>query len=85
MILTGKKLYSELEELEVINVINGKSLGTITDLEIEIATGRILSIHVSCNGLLSVFKKDEVYTIPYEHIMKIGEDVIIVRYSGICE
>ncbi|QVK20017.1 YlmC/YmxH family sporulation protein [Mycoplasmatota bacterium] len=78
----GKILYSDLQDLDVINVVDGSVLGTISDLEIDSTTGRICTITVKCMGkLLKLLNPDKGIIIPWDQIIKIGEDVIIVNYN----
>ena len=47
-----------------------------------LVTGKIEAIIISGNGkILGFFGKDEEIIIPWKNIMKIGEDVILVRYK----
>ncbi len=71
----------ELIEKDVINVVNGKNLGNVCDMEIDVNPGRILTIKVSeGRGLFSFFRREEGITIPWDQVVKIGDDVIIVNY-----
>jgi YlmC/YmxH family sporulation protein len=71
---------SELREREVVNVLDGRRLGLATDLEIEAETGRIKAIVVPGPGkFLWLFGKSEDFVIPWEKIIKIGVDVILVE------
>lgn len=80
--LKGLILYSELTELDVVNVVDGSVLGNISDLEINMTTGQICSITVrNCGGLLSLINPDKGVIIPWDQIIKIGYDVIIVNYN----
>ena len=46
--------YGKLKQKEVVNIIEGCSLGYICDLEIDIATGRICSIVVPGLSLIHI-------------------------------
>lgn len=73
---------SDLKMKEVINVIDGKRLGTITDIEIDVDTGRLTAIVVPGTGkFLGLFGRNEDVVIPWEKINKIGSDVILVESS----
>ena len=73
---------SEFQIKDVVNVADGKKLGNIGDIEINIGTGKIEAIIISENSkILGLFGKDEEIVIPWRNIMKIGEDVILVRYK----
>ena len=59
-----------------------KNLGNISDIEINLISGKIDAIVISGTGkLLGFFGKDEDVIIPWKNIIKIGEDVILVRYK----
>ncbi len=71
----------ELVEKDVINVVNGKNLGNVCDMEINVGPGNIITIKVSQGrGLFSFFRKEEGIVIPWDQVVKIGDDVIIVNY-----
>ncbi|EAX47055.1 PRC-barrel domain protein [Thermosinus carboxydivorans Nor1] len=71
---------SDLKLKEVINVGDGKRLGTITDIEIDIETGRLTAIVVPGPGkFLRLFGRNDDIVIPWEKIHKIGMDVILVE------
>jgi YlmC/YmxH family sporulation protein len=74
---------SELREREVVNVLDGRRLGLASDLEIEAETGRIKAIVVPGPGkFLWLFGKSEDFVIPWDKIIKIGVDVILVEMPG---
>jgi len=74
---------SEFQIKDVVNVSDGKKLGNIGDIEINLTTGRIEAIVISGNGrVLGFFGKEEEIVIPWKNIIKIGQDVILVRHKG---
>jgi YlmC/YmxH family sporulation protein len=73
---------SEFQIKDVVNISDGKKLGNIGDIEINLDTGRIEAIVIGGGGkLLGFFGKDEDIVIPWKSIVKIGEDVILVRHK----
>jgi YlmC/YmxH family sporulation protein len=75
---------SDFQIKDVINVANGKKLGNISDLEISMHTGKIESIVLHRNTrMLSFLGREEDIVIPWQNIVKIGEDVVLVRYNQI--
>ncbi len=77
---------SEFQIKDVVNVADGKKLGNISDIEINLSNGKIEAIIVSGNGrVLGFFGKEEEIIISWRNILKIGEDVILVRYRGFSE
>jgi YlmC/YmxH family sporulation protein len=74
---------SEFQIKDVVNVSDGKRLGNIGDIEINLSTGRIEAVIISGNNrVLGFFGKDNEVVIPWKNIIKIGQDVILVRYKG---
>lgn len=74
---------SDFQIKDVVNIANGKKLGNIDDIEINLNTGKIDAIVIGGVGkVLGFFGKDEEVVIPWTNILKIGEDVILVRFRG---
>lgn len=74
---------SDLKVKEVININDGRRLGTIADLEIDVESGRLMAIIVPGSGkFLGLFGKNDDVIIPWEKIHKIGMDVILVEAVG---
>ncbi|HWO77873.1 MAG TPA: YlmC/YmxH family sporulation protein [Bacillus sp. (in: firmicutes)] len=74
---------SEFQVKDVVTVADGKKLGNITDIEINVQTGKIEAIVVaSSTRVLGFFGRDEDIVVPWKNIVKIGEDVILVRHKG---
>ncbi|MCM3768004.1 YlmC/YmxH family sporulation protein [Neobacillus niacini] len=73
---------SEFQVKDVVNVSDGKRLGNIGDIEINLTTGKIESVVISGNGrVLGFFGKEDEIVIPWKNIIKIGQDVILVRHK----
>jgi YlmC/YmxH family sporulation protein len=73
---------SEFQIKDVVNVSDGKKLGNIGDIDINLTTGQIETIVISRSGrVLGFFGKEEDIVLPWRNILKIGEDVILVRYK----
>ncbi|SFS50182.1 YlmC/YmxH family sporulation protein [Marininema halotolerans] len=71
---------SELQEKDVVNISDGKKLGQIHDLELDLREGQIKALVVPSEsrffGLVTGGKET---VIPWNRIVKIGNDVILVR------
>ena len=74
--------FFELRSKDVVNIVDGKSLGRICDIVIEVCSGQVLGFIVP-NGLnfTSFFRGAEEIFIPYQNICKIGKDVILVELN----
>ena len=68
---------------EIINICSGHRLGFVGDVEIDLATGKLLALIVPgrlrCFGLLG---REEDYVIPFDCISRIGEDIILAEVKG---
>ncbi|MEW6724831.1 MAG: YlmC/YmxH family sporulation protein [Bacillota bacterium] len=75
----------DLRHREVINLSDGRRLGYIIDLEIDLESGRVTALIVPGQGgrILGLFGRDNDLIIPWERIRKIGTDVILVDSPGL--
>lgn len=70
---------SDLRAREVINIADGRRLGNLVDVEVDLESGRVTAIVVPGRGrLLGLFGGDDDYVIPWEKVVRIGVDVILV-------
>ncbi len=71
---------SDLKMREVINIVDGKRLGEIKDIELDLELGKIKSIILPGNNkIFKFFSKQEDIVVPWEQIVKLGVDVILVN------
>jgi YlmC/YmxH family sporulation protein len=77
----GMLKISEFQIKDVVNVADGKRLGHVGDIDIDLATGKIQAIVIGNSRMLGFFGKEEEIVIPWRNIVKIGSDVILVRYK----
>ncbi len=72
---------SELRTREVINITDGRRLGPIKDIDIDIEEGRISAIILPAYGarLMGFFTRENEMVVPWEKIIRIGVDVILVE------
>lgn len=70
----------DLKQREVVNVVNAERLGFIYDVDVDFATGKINSIIVpNKSGVLGMFGKKDDYVIPWDCIVAIGPELVLVR------
>ncbi|MGE5395954.1 MAG: YlmC/YmxH family sporulation protein [Chitinophagales bacterium] len=71
---------SDLRSREVINVLDGKRLGLIKDIDLDVDRGKITSLVLpGPNKFMNFFTRREDIVVPWERIVKIGQDVILVE------
>lgn len=74
--------FSELRGKIVINLVDGKKLGNITDIIFEQSTAKVLGLIVPCSkSFFNFFKPQQDIFIPYHSICRIGQDTILVELS----
>ena len=71
--------FSALQEKEVINVCDGKRLGCVCDLEIDIHTGKICTIIIPEDSKWNFFAKERAFFVPWRCIRRIGDDIILIE------
>lgn len=73
---------SDLRMREVINIADGRRLGPIKDIDINLEEGRINAIILPGHGgggkLMGFIGREEEIIVPWQKIRKIGIDVILV-------
>lgn len=74
-----------IKNKEVINIYDGKSLGFVYDIEVNLDKGTIEGIIVPAQrGFFNIFGRDQHENfIKWSDIKRIGDDVILVDVSGI--
>ncbi len=70
----------DLRQKEVINVCNASRLGYVYDVEINFETGNIDAIIVPGRAkLLGMLGKRDDYVIPWEDIVRVGDEIVLVE------
>ncbi|MFS0871633.1 YlmC/YmxH family sporulation protein [Paenibacillus xylanilyticus] len=81
----GMKI-SDFQTKDVINITDGKRLGQISDLELDLKQGRIEAIVVpGYSRFMGLFGGGTDLVIPWRNIVKIGSDVILVKMDEVRE
>lgn len=71
---------SDFQTKDVINVVDGKRLGQISDLELDLQKGIIEAIVVpGYSKFMGLFGGGDDLIIPWKNIIKIGSDVVLVK------
>jgi YlmC/YmxH family sporulation protein len=75
---------SDFQTKDVINIVDGKKLGQISDLELDLRNGRIESIVVpNSSRFFGLFGGATDVVIPWRNIVKIGLDVVLVKIDDV--
>lgn len=74
----------DLKQREVINIADAERLGYVYDVDIEFETGRILSLIIPRRkGFFGAFFGRSDYVIPWENIVAVGKDIILVKTDSL--
>lgn len=73
---------SDLQNKDIVDVVDGKNIGSIIDVKIDEANGNIVSFIIEPNkNFFKFFNRSTDTEIKWQSITKIGEDVILVKTS----
>ncbi len=77
---------SDLRARDVVNILDGKKLGNIIDIDLDLNNGRVLALILpgKQKGLSFFFKREEI-SVPWDKIVRIGRDVILVEMPVVSE
>ena len=73
---------SDIMEKEIINVKNGKKLGFITDIDLDVENGKVSSFSITGSGGNFFYRGAESDTVYWKDILRIGCDTIIVSIGS---
>lgn len=71
--------FTDMNCKEVICIRDGRRLGFVSDLRVEVPDGRVIAIVVPGRGrLFGLMSCREEFVIPWECIRRIGPDIVLV-------
>ena len=71
---------SELKQREVININDGRKLGIVYDVEIDMEKGTIDALIIPGTGrVMGLFTRESDVVVSWGNIKKIGTDVILIE------
>jgi YlmC/YmxH family sporulation protein len=73
--------FNDLRQCEVVNACDGRRLGYVYDIELDLSCGKVCAIIVPGECKTFSFGFCENLRIPWECISKIGDDIILVSVS----
>ena len=74
----------ELCKKDVINVENAACLGTVFDVEVDVCSGKLVSLLVLSQSRMSGLRRGDILKVCWEDICVIGDDVILVKNACSC-
>jgi len=70
---------SEIKQREVISINDGRRLGIVYDVEIDMDKGTIDAIVIPGTGrVMGLFSRESDVVVSWDNIKKIGTDVILI-------
>ncbi len=73
---------SDLAEKEVITLKEGRNLGLISDIEVDLEKGKVEAIIIpGPDKFFGLFSRERDLLIPWKDIVHIGIDVILVEFK----
>jgi YlmC/YmxH family sporulation protein len=77
---------SDLRTREVINVADGRRLGAIADIDLDLNEGRVTAFIMPGGARgFSLFRRREEVVVPWDKVVVIGKDVILVNVPAYTE
>lgn len=77
---------SDLRVRDVVNILDGKKLGNIVDIDLDLEHGKVLSLVLPGRTRgFSFFSRREEVIVPWSKIIRIGRDVILVEVPVVSE
>lgn len=75
--------FSCLCEKEVVNICDGKRLGCVCDLEVDLDGGCVCALLVPAFGnRWNLFCKEQCFRVPWGCIKQIGDDIILIEVTS---
>ena len=76
---------SDLRNRDVVNILDGKKLGNIIDIDLDLDNGKVLALVLPGRVKGFLFTKREEVVVPWQKIVRIGRDVILVEVPMVNE
>ena len=74
--------YLDFSSKDVVNIRDGRRLGRVVDLQMNLSAGQIVAAVVMDDKRRGLFRSRDEYIVPWTQICKIGDDVILVEAAG---
>ncbi len=70
---------SDLQERQIVNIADGKCLGNIKDIELNILDGTIQALVLpNTGGFWSMLQNQSELLIPWQKVVRLGVDVVLI-------
>lgn len=77
---------SDLQERQIVNIADGKCLGNIKDIELNLTRGVIQALVLpGQGGLKGILQNQGELRIPWQKVVRIGVDVVLIDMPELME
>ena len=77
---------SDLQERQIVNIADGKCLGNIKDIELNVREGTIQALVLpATGGFLAMLQNQGELLIPWQKVVRIGVDVVLIDMPELAE
>ena len=76
---------SDLRNRDVVNLLDGKRLGNIIDIDLDLENGKVVALVLPGRTRGFLFSRREDIVVPWNKIVRIGRDVILVEVPMVKE
>lgn len=77
---------SDLQERQIVNIADGKCLGNIKDIELNILDGSIQALVLpGAGGFWNLLQNQGELLIPWQKVVRLGVDVVLVDMPELVE
>ena len=75
---------SDLRNKDIINIADGRKLGPVCDIELDLNSGRVLALILPGNGKsFGWFSRRADLIITWDKIQRLGVDTVLVEADGL--
>ncbi len=77
---------SDLQERQIVNIADGKCLGNLKDIELNLLDGTIQALVLpGVGGFLGILQNQGELLIPWQRVVRIGVDVVLIDMPELAE
>lgn len=69
----------DLRQKKVIDIDTAELIGYIRDMDIDVDSGKIKSVTVPASGMLKILGMGRSVTVPWDRVMAVGREYILVK------
>ena len=71
----------DLRQKKVIDVDTAEQLGSIVDMDIDVATGKIRNVTISKTGFSRFIHETKEFAVAWEDVTAVGNEYILIKFK----